>query len=378
MRLPVIAAVTLGAFAIALLGGAFFLAPALALTHLVLSVGILPLILAVMIYFVPVLTRSRAPAGLVRLAPALALAAGAVPVLAFVSVRPTAALLEAGAAAAIAAAVATAGWMARRAVRAIGAPHPCLYWYLAALACLVVALGAVLAMRLWPEQYLALRRLHLHLNTLGFIALTAVGTLQVLMPTVANRLDPAAAQRLRTDAGWAAGGALLVALGSAWLAPLGYAGALMWLGVLLRLGRAWWARYRGEMFARHGAAPSLAAALLGLVVLLVAGIAHGERWLLSTHAVPALLAAFLLPLVTGALSHLLPLWRRPAAAGAWHDAQRRQLQRWGAVRAVLFVAGGLLLLLGVRAGYALAGAALALFLLSAIRGALLSDETATG
>ena len=376
--LPAIAVVTLGAFAVALLGGAFTLAPSLALTHLVLSVGILPLILSAMIYFVPVLTRSRAPAGIVRLPPALALLAGIAPVLAFVSVRPTAPILDAGAVAGIAAATATAGWMAARAVRAIGAPHPGLYWYLAALACLIVALCAVPAMRLWPEHYLALRRLHLHLNTLGFIGLTAVGTLQVLMPTVANRPDPAAAQRLRVDLGWALGGTLLVAVGSAWLAVLAVVGAALWAVVLVRLAAAWWANFRGEIFARDGAAPSLGAALLGLVVLLIAGVAHGERWLLSTHAVPALFVAFLLPLVTGALSHLLPLWRRPTQTAAWHDARRRRLQRCSAVRAVLFVSGGVLLLLGVRAGYALGGAALALFLLSVMRGSLLSDETATG
>jgi hypothetical protein len=45
---------------------------------------------------------------------------------------------------------------------------------------------------------------------------------------------------------------------------------------------------------------------------------------------------------------------------------------------VLFAGGGALLLLGVRGGYAAAGAGLALLLLSLIRGARLSDETATG
>jgi hypothetical protein len=378
MMLPAIAVLALGAFAVALVGGAFALAPILALTHLVLSVGILPLILGAIIYFVPVLTRSRAPGGVVRFAPGLALVAGVAPVLAFVSVRPAAVLFDVGAVAAIVAATATAGWMAARAVRAIGAPHPCLYWYLAALVCLILALCAVLAMRLWPEQYLALRRLHLHLNTLGFISITAVGTLQVLVPTVVNRRDPAAARRLRTDIVWALGGALLVALGSAWLPALGLVGAALWAVVLVRLAGAWWSNFRREIFAPSGGAPSLGAALLGLLVLLLAGALHGERLLLSAHAVPALFAAFLLPLVTGALSHLLPLWRRPTAPGAWHDRRRATLQRWSGLRAVLFLGGGVLLLLGVRTGYALAGAALALFALSLVRSSRLSDETARG
>jgi hypothetical protein len=376
--LPAIAIIALGAFAVALLGGAFAFAPTLALTHLVLSVGILPLIFAAMTYFVPVLTRSREPGAAVRALSWLVLGAGVAPVLAFVSVGRAVMLIDAGAVAAIVAAAIVAGWMAARAVRAIGAPHPCLYWYLAALVCLIVALCAVLAMRLWPEQYLALRRLHLHLNTLGFIALTAVGTLQVLMPTVVNRPDPAAARRLRTDIVWALGGALLVAVGSAWLPALGFVGAALWGVVLVRLARAWCSNFRGEIFALNGAAPSLGAALLGLVVLLVAGALHSERLLLSAHAVPALFAAFLLPLVTGALSHLLPVWRRPSAPGAWHDRERRKLQRWSALRAVLFLGGGVLLLLGVRAGFALVGAALAHFVLSALRRVPFSDETTTG
>lgn len=376
--LPAVAIIALSAFAVALLGGAFTLAPTLALTHLVLSVGILPLILAAMIHFVPVLTRSRAAGAVVRAAPLLALAAGVAPVLAFVSVRPAAMLIDAGALAAIIAAAMVAGWTAARAVRAVGSPHPGLYWYVAALACLIVALCAALAMRVWPEQYLALRRLHLHLNTLGFIALTAVGTLQVLMPTVVNRPDPATARRLRTDIVWAFGGALLISVGSAWLPVLGLVGAALWVVALVRLAGAWWLNFRNEIFALNGAAASLGAALLGLLLLLLGGALHGERVLLSTHAVPAFFAAFLLPLVTGALSHLLPLWRRPAATVAWHNEQRRRLQHWSGLRAVLFLVGGVLLLLGVRAGYALAGAALALFAFGAVRRASLSDETTTG
>lgn len=356
---------TLAALAVALALAAFERAPALALTHLVLSVGILPLILAAMLYFVPVLTRTRAPAGIVRSMPAVALAAGSAPVLAFLSIRPTALLIDAGALLALGAALSVGAWMLRRARRSLGAPHPGLSWYLAALGCLGVALGALLAMHLWPQHYLALRRVHLHLNTLGFVALTAVGTLQVLMPTVLGRSDPDAARRLRTDLPWALGGTVLIAAGAAWLPLLGYVGAALWLGVLARLAHAWWSLFRRQIFVCHGAAPSLAAALLGLALLLLAGVAHGERWLLATHAVAALFAAFLLPLVTGALSHLLPLWRRPAAPGAWHEEQRRRLQRGGALRAALFLGGGVLLLFGVRAGYAVAGAALVLFLWAA-------------
>jgi hypothetical protein len=49
---------------------------------------------------------------------------------------------------------------------------------------------AIFAGLLWPAGYGALRLVHLHLNTLGFIGLTAIGTLHVLMPTVLGKPDP--------------------------------------------------------------------------------------------------------------------------------------------------------------------------------------------
>lgn len=45
-------------------------------------------------------------------------------------------------------------------------------------------------------------------NALGFIELTAVATLQVLMPTAAGRSDPQSGTRLYYDLKWAAGGIL--------------------------------------------------------------------------------------------------------------------------------------------------------------------------
>lgn len=268
--------------------------------------------------------------------------------------HPAAALLGLGAAAAL------AGWMWRRRVQALGGTHPGLDWYLAALGCLLLALAAAVALPFFPGQHLPLRRLHLHLNLLGFVALTAVGTLQVLLPTVAGAPDPRAHARLRRDLWLAVPGALLVALGAAWFPVLAWAGLVLWLLVLARLAAAWLAQFRRALFARHRATAALGAALAGLALLLLAGAGHAAGWWLATRAVPAFLAAFLLPLVTGALSHLLPLWWWPAAH-ARQARTRERIARYSGLRAALFLIAGMVVLVEARAGIALALAGLVWF-----------------
>ena len=111
-------------------------------------------------------------------------------------------------------------WSRRRRAGMLGRPHPCLAWYETALACLVLALVAILASAFWPQQAMALRRLHLHLNTLGFVGLTALGT---LARVVADRHQPTrsakSAQRMHRDLPWAIAGTLLIAVGAAWIGP---------------------------------------------------------------------------------------------------------------------------------------------------------------
>jgi len=92
----------------------------------------------------------------------------------------------------------------------------------------------------------------------------------------------------------------------------------------------------------------------------------------DSREVLGFIAAFLLPLVTGAASHLLPAWWRPGPQGHWHAEFRRRLSRFALSRGLLFVAGGL----GAAAGWAealwLAAAGLILFaaaLLHALAGA---------
>ena len=319
--------------------------------HLAFALGVMPLILAAMGYFVPVLTRSSPPALAAWGPPLLALAGGALAVGAFATnFSPT--VLGIAALVALLAAASLGGWMLARARRMFGPRHRGLDWYLAALGFLLLALLAVVLMPWIPAQRSGLRLFHLHANLLGFVGLTALGTLQVLLPTCLRQADPDATARLRSDLKWAAGGTLLIASGASSLLPgslaaLGPPLALFGSGlygyVVLRMLSAWMARFGIALLRVDGAAPSLAAAALALLGMLALGAAHGAGWLPARPLVAGFVIAFLLPLVSGAASHLLPVWLRPGAQGPWHDALRGRLARGGGVRGLLLMVCGLLL-----------------------------------
>ena len=365
MALPALVLLALVAFAAALLWSPD--AGRAAALHLILAVGAMPLIFGAMSHFIPVLTRTRtAGAGLVGI-PVLALAGGAL-VVGALSVpelfwgRYAAALL------AVAAASALFVWSRRRRAGMVGRPHPCLAWYEAALASLVVALLAILASAIWPQQTIALHRLHLHLNTLGFVGLTAVSTLAVLLPTVAGRPDRDVGPRLRRDLPWAVGGTLLVAIGAAWFGPLAWVGGALWAVPLVRLGTSWLRLYRAEILALHGAAPLLAAALAGLALSMAFGAISfipAAGVFRATEPALAFVSGFMLPLVSGAASQLLPVWLRPGVQSSWHSGLRDRLGRWGGVRAALFCLGGIAAGIGREWGLLLGAATLIWFLLQA-------------
>lgn len=361
--LPALVVLALVAFAAALLGSPA--AGRAAALHLLLAVGAMPLIFGAMSHFIPVLTRTRAaPAGLAAV-PVVALAAGAL-VVGALSLPAMASAQHAAALLAAAAAAALLVWSRRRRAGMLGRPHPCLAWYEVALACLVAALLAILASGIWPQQTFALRRLHLHLNTLGFVGMTALSTLAVLLPTVTGRPDPDAGPRLRRDLPWAAAGTLSVAVGAAWLGPLAWVGVALWTVPLARLGASWLRLYRAETFALHGAAPLLAAALAGLALSLLAGTLGALPDIPALRGLEptlAFVAGFMLPLVTGAASQLLPVWLRPGVQGDWHATLRTRLGRYGGLRAVLFALAGIAAGLGKEWGLMLGAAALIWFLL---------------
>ncbi|MDP1929553.1 MAG: hypothetical protein Q8K62_13695 [Thiobacillus sp.] len=361
MALPAQVFLALAAFAAALLGSLH--AGHAATLHLILAVGAMPLIFGAMSHFIPVLTRTRSAAAGWVLIPVLGLAGGALVVTAL-SLPDMIWGRYAGALLALTAASALLVWSRRRRTGMLGRPHPCLAWYEAALASLVIALLAILAGAIWPPQTIALRRFHLHLNTLGFIGLTALSTLAVLLPTVTGKPDPQVGPQLRRDLPWAIAGTLLVAIGAAWFAPLAGIGGILWAIPLMRLGTSWLRLYRAEILALHGAAPLLAVALAGLAISMVFGSAAA--------AVPgftptsAFVAGFLLPLVSGAASQLLPVWLRPGVQSNWHARLRSSLGRYGGARAVLFGISGIVGGMGHEWGLQLGAATLLWFMLQAV------------
>lgn len=364
--MPLLVVTTIFAFAAAIalmLSGA---AGPAAAAHVVFAAGILPLIAGAMLHFVPVLTRARAPGRAMQALPYGMLAAGIAAAAAFLLPGLFLVGTQLAALAGLTFALILAGWILRRAHGTLGAPHPGLYWYLAAVASLALALGAVTAMPVFPAQRAALRLVHLHLNTLGFIGLTALGTLAVLVPTAAGRPDPAAAGWLRRMLPPAAAGVLLTAAGAAWWKPAAYAGLALLFWPAVRLSTAWLLRFPHEILRVHGAAPSLALALAGLLLLLPAGALHGAGRLSGVEAVSGFVLAFLLPLVSGAVSQLLPLWLKPGVQTDWHCAAREKLGRYAVLRGLTFLTAGLGVLLGAPAAAWLAAVALAAFALQAL------------
>lgn len=348
--LPVYAAATaLGAAAaMAATGGAWL--PA-ALWHLVFAVGALPMILSAMGYFVPVLTRSGEAPRALALAPLAALAAGLGIVGYFLHGTPALRLLAPWLA--LAATAGFAVWMARRWRGCLGHPNPCLAWYAAALGLLALGLLAV-ALSPWSAHPDALRRFHLHINTLGFMGLTALGTLQVLLPTVAGHPDPEAALRLKRDLKWSAGGALLTALGAAILPPLTVLGVALYAVPILRLMAAAWKAWRPAILGAGTTVPLLFSSLLGLLLVLVHGAFHASGHAEGRPVIVLFVVGFLLPLVSGAAGHLLPVWLRPGQQNDWHRTARAFLARGARQRALLFPCAALLAAAGFAPGYGLA------------------------
>lgn len=339
--------------------------------HLVFALGVMPLIMGAMMHFVPVLTRTGMAARQVELLAGVAWQAGVLAAAFFAFGLPESVRLFA-AALALLAVLRLAGWQWMRARAALGGPHPGVYWYLAALFCLATGLLAVAAMALWPAQLLALKHLHLHLNLFGFVGLTAIGTLQVLLPTAAGRPDPGVAGRLRADLSFALGGSLLIGFGAAWWPLISWLGLALWLVPLARLGRAWLRNFHAGIFSSYGATPLLAAAAAGYFLSLAGGGLHAAGWVTSAAAGHLLVFAFLFPLVSGAVGQLLPLWLKPGRQTEWHALARQRLTYGSGARALMLLAAGLLALAGLRGAAVPALAGLLPFVLIAGRVALQS------
>jgi hypothetical protein len=311
--------------------------------HLVLAVGVMTLITAAMQHFVPVLTRGRGAGRWAARLPFLMLAAGGLALAVFGGVLDYV-WVVAAAGLALAGALMMMAWMRSKAGKTLGKPHPGLAWYGAAMGCLSLGLVAAILIPVFPEWHTALRIFHLHINLYGFVGLTAVGTLQVLMPTAANRPDPHVAGRLRTDLKWALLGSLLVAIGQALLPPLAWLGGLLWAWVIFNMGLAWWRLHRARLFAWHGAEPVLFAALIGFAFALAGTLFRPD----SLGPLTIFLPGFLMPLVTGAAGQLAPVWIEAGRNAARHAEDRAKITRWNGPRALLFLTAALLPLLGYK------------------------------
>ncbi len=342
MLIALIAATLLAFLAGQALPKAIVAAPAF-WAHLVLAVGVMTLITAAMQHFVPVLTRSRgAGRGMARL-PLLMLAAGGLALAVFSGVLDFP-WITLAATLALTGALAMWFWMHVKSRNTLGKPHPGLAWYIAAMACLSLGLITAAAIPWLTDWHTELRAFHLHINLYGFIALTAIGTLQVLMPTAANQADPEVGARLRLDLKWALAGSILLAIGQALWPPLTWLGGALWFWVIGRMGWAWWRLHRSKIFAWHGAEPVLATALVGFGSAL-AGVLIGLENLLP---LTIFLPGFLMPLVVGAAGQLGPVWIEAGRSMARHNEDRAKITRWNSARALLFLTAALLPLFGYK------------------------------
>jgi len=330
--------------------------------HIFFAAGAMPLIFGAIIHFVPVLTRSGSPARVIQFLPLLVQCAGVITPLGLAGLLPEWSL-HAAATLVSGTALVLLTWTTRRLRATFGTPHPGARWYGAALLCLFLAISLVPVWLMQPELRPALRLFHLHLNMLGFIGLAALGTLPVLLPTTLGRPEPTAADRLLRDLPIAAGGAVLVAAGTASAVWLAVIGAMLLFWVAVRNLIAWWRAFGVRSIVGAGATASLAGATFGFAVLLILGVVHGLGWIDPRPSLAAYVALFLLPLVTGALSHLLPVWRYPGVVSSERKEMAKQLAWSGQWRALLFLAGGLLLAFDLKAGIFLVAAGLALFVL---------------
>lgn len=328
-------------------------ASALVWRHVLFAVGVMPLILGAMLYFVPVLTRS-APADVVLLLPMGAFVLGVGVVFSLQAQSPwlpTLALIG------VVLVCTEIAWVWRRRQAALGGAHAGVDWYLCALVALALALALIASRAVWPEYWAATRIMHLHLNLLGFLGLTAIGTLRVLLPTALGERDPEALTFLRRQLPYAASGALAVSLGAAYWLPLAVLGALAWLWPSILMLRAF-SRCCARRLPLRGAGLALVAAALGWLLVLIAGIAHGLGGLSADTTLALLLYLFLLPLVTGATSHLLPVWRWPGAVTDAHAVMRARLTANSSLRVAAFWLSALLAVAGIE--YAVVPAALAM------------------
>ncbi len=227
-----------------------------------------------------------------------------------------------------------------------------LWFYGVAILVLVVGIGVgeALALRLFGPTHLGQARLaHIHLNLLGFVTLTIIGTMHNLFPTVLNgRLHSPLLARLTFFLMPAGVVGLIAGFLLTHLLTQIAAGGLLLVGSLLyayNILRTW--IDAGQ--PRNIAADHLVVATIFLVIAVAAGVLVSINHLWAPPKIPfgslhlmaythLALVGFVLQTIFGALSHLLPIavavHRVPSnkARGPYLTQLTDIMGRWGAVQ----------------------------------------------
>lgn len=205
-----------------------------------------------------------------------------------------------------------------------------------------IAIGATMGVVGDPTLTDRLVTGHIVLNAYGWIGLTALGTLVLLWPTVLHaRMDDRADAAGRHALPVLVGGLLAAAAGALFdLRVLVAVGMAVWVLGALRIGAEGWRQAR-SMPPRTFAGWSLAAAFAWVIV---AAGALGVRAVTSPDwatlraeyllILGPLVAGFAVQLLTGALSHLMPVVVIGSPAGA--KAAAEVLDRGALFRVVAF------------------------------------------
>jgi len=261
------------------------------------------------------------------------------------------------------------------------APTVRFYWAAACAVVLGVCAGVALVLGDLPGVYYERVYLtHLHLGLLGWVTLTVLGTEFTLWPIALRTRMVAGLERAATLCllCCAAGLALLTVGLLCWVRPATVAGLVLYLvGVGVSLVPALRTALRR---APHDPATVMLAAstgwlVLGLVWDAVAVSRDRDPSALAAHVgrfAPWLLTGYVLQVLLGALSYLVPvlLGGRPSVG----RRTAATVNRWGFAVVLLLNAAALLLVLGgsvpSHVGWTLAGAAIVVFVASATSAAV--------
>jgi nitrite reductase (NO-forming) len=283
-------------------------------------------------HFADTLTRSQAPGGRVALALRLgAQTAGALTITVgmLIGAQP---LVVTGASIVGAAILSHAVLLAVQLRGALPARFaPLVRYYIAAALVFLggIALGAIMSVLASPDTNDRLVASHIVLNAFGWIALTALGTLVLLWPTVLHaRVHERAEAAARRALPLLIAGLAIAALGPlVGVRPLVALGMLVWLVGAVLIGVEG-ARQARAMPPATFAGYSLAAAYLWLVVAAAAlGVlaltSDGWASLRENYLVVLgpLVAGFAVQLVSGALSYLFPVVAMGSPASAKAGAE---------------------------------------------------------